>query len=203
MQRTLSRIAEVFFWPKLRQDVQRYVSTCAVCQATKPFNQAPQGLLQPLPIPGLIWHSISMDFITGLPPSQGKTTIMVVVDRLSKHAHFSTLGASFTAQQFAELMVKDVIKIHGVPAQIVSDRDPIFMSNFWRELFRLQGTMLAMSTAYHPQTEIIPNSGRAFSHGRSGTITRRGIRRSKCLPLRLFLAVHHRPYKITWRAHLL
>lgn len=94
-----------------------------------------------------------MDFITGLPPSQGKTTIMVVVDRLSKHAHFSTLGASFTAQQVAELMVKDVIKIHGVPAQIISDRDPIFMSNFWRELFRLQGTMLAMSTAYHPQTD--------------------------------------------------
>lgn len=94
-----------------------------------------------------------MDFITGLPPSHGKTTIMVVVDRLSKHAHFSSLTSTFTAQQVADLMVCEVIKVHGVPTQIVSDRDPVFMSSFWRELFRLQGTMLAMSSAYHPQTD--------------------------------------------------
>lgn len=78
---------------------------------------------------------------------------MVVVDRLSKHAHFSALGSSFTAIQVAEIMVRDVIKLHGVPAQIVSDRDPVFMSGFWQELFRLQGTLLATSSAYHPQTD--------------------------------------------------
>lgn len=133
VQRTLARIAGKFFWPGLRRSVHDYVSNCSICQSTKPFNRAPQGLLQPLPIPGKIWHSISMDFITGLPPSGGKMTIMVVVDRLSKHAHFSALGSLFTAIQVAEIMVRDLIKLHGVPAQIVSDRDPIFMSGFWRE----------------------------------------------------------------------
>lgn len=153
VQRTLASISNIFFWPELRRTISEYVSKCTVCQTTKPFNRAPQGLLQPLPIPGKIWHSISMDFITGLPPSNGKMTIMVVVDRLSKHAHFLALGSSFTAPQVVEIMVRDVIKLHGVPAQIVSDRDPVFISSFLLELFCLQGTMLATNSAYHSQTD--------------------------------------------------
>lgn len=100
----------------------------------------------------MIWHSVATDFITGLPPSNGKTTILVVVDRLSKLAHFAALGATFTAPQVAETFIREVVKLHGMPAQIVSDRDPVFMSHFWKELFRLQGTLLATSSAYHPQT---------------------------------------------------
>lgn len=149
----MARIMGIFYWPEMKRSVIDYVSRCTVCQSVKPIYRASQGLLQPLPIPGKIWHSIAMDFITNLPPSEGKTTIMVVIDRLSKHSHFSALGVKFTAPQVAEVMVRDVIKIHGPPAQIISDRDPIFMSCFWRELFKIQGTMLATSSAYHPQTD--------------------------------------------------
>lgn len=153
VQITLARLASMFYWPDIRSSVRNFISKCLICQAVKPINRPPQGLLQPLPIPGKIWHSVSMDYFTGLPPSGGKTAIMVVVDRLSKQGHFSALGANFTAPQVVEHMARDVIKLHEPPAQIVSDRDPIFMSNFWRELFKLQGTMLATSNAYHPQID--------------------------------------------------
>lgn len=100
-----------------------------------------------------------MDFITGLPPSGGKVTILVVVDRLSKHTHFSSLGPNFTAPQVVEIMVQDVIKIHGMPSQIISSRDLVFMFRLWRELFKFQGTMLATISAYHPwmdgQTKVL------------------------------------------------
>lgn len=94
-----------------------------------------------------------MDFIMGLPSSDGKMTIMVVINRLSKHAHFSALGSSFTALQVAEIMIRDVIRLHGIPAQIIFDHDPVFMSWFWGELFRLHGTLLTTSSAYHLQTD--------------------------------------------------
>ena len=134
---TTAQLTGVFYWPELGKTVKAYVSKCTICQASKVVNHAPLGLLQPLPIPGKIWHSVSMDFITGLPPSGGKTTIMVVIDRLSKHGHFLGLSSNFTASQVAEVMVQDVIKLHGPPAQIISDRDPIFMSAFWKEFFKL------------------------------------------------------------------
>ncbi|GJZ19340.1 ty3-gypsy retrotransposon protein [Tanacetum coccineum] len=153
MQRTLARVSSTFYWPKIREMVREYVAQCTICQATKPFTTAPQGLLQPLPILGQIWESISMDFITHLPASSSKTTILVVVDYLSKHAHFAALGSSFTAVQVASVFVKEIMRLHGPPTTIFSNRDPIFMSSFWQELFRLQGTFLATSSAYHPQTD--------------------------------------------------
>lgn len=94
-----------------------------------------------------------MDFITHLPPSSGKTTILVVVDRLSKYAHFTALGPSFTAHQVAAVFLREIIRLHGVPTNILSDRDPLFMSSFWQELFELQGTILSMTSAYHPQSD--------------------------------------------------
>ncbi|CAM8906125.1 unnamed protein product [Rhodiola kirilowii] len=94
-----------------------------------------------------------MDFITGLPRSNSKKVILVVVDRLSKYAHFSALEQHFTAESVAKCFIRDVCKLHGIPTNIVSDRDLIFMSSFWRELFRLQGTTLSHSTAYHPQSD--------------------------------------------------
>lgn len=126
--RTFHRIAGTFYWPSLKQQVRNFVATCRVCQTVKPFNKAPQGLLQPLPLQGKIWGLLSLDFITHLPNSGGKTVILVVVDRLSKQAHFSALSTQFTALQVAELFVKDVIHLHGVPVSLVSDRDPLFMS---------------------------------------------------------------------------
>lgn len=94
-----------------------------------------------------------MDFITHLPPSIDKTTILVIIDWLSKHAYFSALGPNSTAPQVTEIFIWDVVPLHGVPTNIVSDRDPLFMSYFWREPFHLQGVVLVMSSAYHRQSD--------------------------------------------------
>ena len=94
-----------------------------------------------------------MDFIGGLPNSQGKNTILVVVDRLSKYAHFIALAHPYSALTIAQLFLDHIYKLHSLPKSIVSDRDPVFVSNFWRELFKLQGVKLKYSIAYHPQTD--------------------------------------------------
>ena len=94
-----------------------------------------------------------MDFIEGLPSSQGENTIFVVVDRLSKSTHFLALTHPFSSKMVAEKFVDGVVKLHGMPSSIISDRDPIFISNIWREFFKLSGTQLKMSSAYHPQTD--------------------------------------------------
>ncbi|KAH0773833.1 hypothetical protein KY290_010970 [Solanum tuberosum] len=101
----------------------------------------------------MVFEDITMDFITCLPSSKGKSTIMTVVDRLSKYGHFIALSSSFTAQLVAEAFVIGIVRLHGPPRSIVTDRDPRFLHSFWQELNRLQGTTLAMSTTYHPQTD--------------------------------------------------
>jgi hypothetical protein len=93
-----------------------------------------------------------MDFITSLPKSRNKLVIMVVVDRLSKYSHYYTLQHPFTASTMAQIFMEQVFKLHGMPHSIVSDHDPTFTNNFWQELFKLQGTQLHLSSAYHPQT---------------------------------------------------
>lgn len=119
----------------------------------KPINQRKAGLLMPLPIPNQVWKNITMDFITDLPQIQGKTVIMVTVDRLSKYAHFGALTPNFNAPMVSELFTNMVVKLHGIPESIISDRDRIFTSKFWRELHAKSGTKLQYSTAYHPETD--------------------------------------------------
>jgi hypothetical protein len=153
IHRTFGRLQENVFWFGMRKDVETFVKSCVVCQQTKSSNHAPYGLLQPLPLPERVWEDISMDFIVGLPSFQTSTVVLVVVDRLSKAAHFGMLPTHFTAAKVAELFSVMVCKLHGMPRSIVSDRDPIFLSHFWQELFRLSGTKLRMSTAYHPQSD--------------------------------------------------
>ncbi|MCH95338.1 hypothetical protein A2U01_0016313, partial [Trifolium medium] len=96
---------------------------------------------------------ISLDFVTGLPPSQGFTVLLVIVDRFTKGIHLGVLHSGFTAYKVAELFVNIYRNHHGMPNNIVSDRDPIFISHFWRDLFKFSGTLLRMSSPYHPQTD--------------------------------------------------
>lgn len=151
--RTLARLKAQFYWPKMQEQVQEYVQNCVICQQAKVSNTLPSGLLQPLPIPQQVWEDIAMDFITGLPIVNGLSVIMVVVDRLTKYAHFLALKADYSSKTVAEAFMSNIVKLHGMPRSIVSDRDKVFTSAFWQHLFKLQGTTLAMSSAYHPQTD--------------------------------------------------
>ncbi|MCH79856.1 Ty3/gypsy retrotransposon protein, partial [Trifolium medium] len=153
LSRTMKRLAENFYWDNMKKEAQLFIRQCVVCQKTKYLTGKPNGLLQPLPLPNNVWEDISMDFVTGLPNSKGYTVIMVVVDRFSKGIHLGVLPTSFTAYKVAELFVSMVCKLHGLPKSIVSDRDPIFISRFWADLFKFSGTLLRMSSSYHPQTD--------------------------------------------------
>jgi hypothetical protein len=157
--KTYRQIRERFSLKGLKQDVMRQMSECVTCQQKKSEHALPAGLLQPLPILEQKWESISMDFITGLPKVQGKDCIYVVVDRLTKFAHFYTIPTEYSAVQVAEIFFREVFKLHGLPKNIISDRDSQFIGTFWRELFWLVVTELTPSTSYHPQidgqTEIV------------------------------------------------
>jgi Reverse transcriptase (RNA-dependent DNA polymerase)/RNase H-like domain found in reverse transcriptase/Integrase zinc binding domain/Chromo (CHRromatin Organisation MOdifier) domain/Retroviral aspartyl protease len=152
--RTQNLVERNFWWPGLYTDVLEYVRTCDLCQRNKPTNQKPGGLLQPLPIPARRWESISMDLITALPKtSTGKDAIVVFVDRLSKMTHFQAITTDIGAQGLADVFLDCVVKHHGVPSTIISDRDPRFTSKFWQAVMTKMGTSLKMSTAFHPQTD--------------------------------------------------
>ncbi|CAH9130821.1 unnamed protein product [Cuscuta epithymum] len=151
--RTMKRLSRQFYWPAMHKTVTEYVSRCDTCQRAKAQTMSPAGLLQPLPIPNQVWEDVSMDFVDGLPRSNNHTTILVVVDRLSKSAHLIPLTHPYTASLVAKRFVDCVVRLHGIPRSILSDRDPIFLSHFWKDLWKLSGTTLRMSSAYHPQTD--------------------------------------------------
>ncbi|KAL4388984.1 hypothetical protein GQ457_09G026490 [Hibiscus cannabinus] len=153
ISRTHHRLSANFFWSGMRKDVREFVRTCQVCQRMKTESVAPAGLLQPLPILQQVFEDISLDFIVGLPKSNGKETILVVVDRLTKYAHFFALPRHFDSKGVAQILVQGVVKLHGIPRSMVSDRDHVFVSELWTELAKLQGTELCLSSAYHPQTD--------------------------------------------------
>ena len=133
--------------------VKSYVQSCATCQRAKPSTTAPSGLLQPLPTPSKPWSHVSLDLITDLPLSEGHDSIVVFVDMLTKMAHFAPTNKTLDTTGLAHLFMQHVVKHHGLPKVLVSDRDPRMTSEFWRSLFNQLGFRLNMSTAYHPQTD--------------------------------------------------
>ncbi|KAA0046073.1 Transposon Ty3-G Gag-Pol polyprotein [Cucumis melo var. makuwa] len=151
--RTYKRIAAELYWKGMKAEIKKHCEECLTCQRNKTMALSPAGLLVPSEIPQVIWSEISMDFVEGLPKSSGYEVILVVVDRLSKYGHFLPLKHPFTAKLVVELFVKEVVRLHGFPLSIVSDRDKVFLSQFWTQLFRLSGTKLNKSTAYHPQSD--------------------------------------------------
>lgn len=152
--KTLEQVKRRFYWPGMDNDVLQYVRTCDACQRNKPSQQVTAGLLQPLPIPDHPWQQVTMDLITQLPKSrQGNDAIVVFVDKLSKMVHLAATKTAVTAPQLAEIFWTTVVRHHGLPSSIVSDRDPRFTGHFWRTLWKCLGTQLTMSTAFHPQTD--------------------------------------------------
>lgn len=153
---TFRKASQFFFWPGMRKAINDYVASCDVCQRIKSGTKFPGGLLQPLPIPNQIWEDISLDFIEGLPKSGDKDCILVVVvvvDRFTKVGHFISISHPYTATQVAQAFFDTVYRLHGMAKTVVSDRDRIFTSSFWKELFSASGTKLQINTAYLPQSD--------------------------------------------------
>ena len=153
VQRTLHRLRRDFHFPDMRRRVQDFVRACATCQRFKTEHLQPAGLLMPLPVPTGVWTDIGLDFIEALPKVRGKSVILTVVDRFSKYCHFIPLAHPYSAESVAQAFFSDIVRLHGIPQSMVSDRDPVFTSTFWRELMRLLGPKLHMTTAFHPQSD--------------------------------------------------
>jgi hypothetical protein len=152
--RTLLSLQRHVFWPKMKHTVQQYVRSCRVCQQDKHRTTLTNGLLQPHDIPNRRWQVISMDYVVALPDTPSNhNAILVVVDKLSKMAHFIPTNITVTAEQTVQLFIDHVFRLHGLPLKIISDRGTQFTSTFWTELWKILGTQLNISTAYHPQTD--------------------------------------------------
>jgi hypothetical protein len=153
-QKTMAAVKSHYFWPGLKKEITEYITRCMECQKVKAEHRHPAGLLQPLPIPEWKWEVVTMDFITGLPrTSKQHDSIMVVVDKLTKAAHFIPLKTTQKTTDVVDIFLKEVARLHGIPKTIVSDRDPKFTSNFWKGLFKGFRMNLNFSTMYHPESD--------------------------------------------------
>ncbi|KAJ9542079.1 hypothetical protein OSB04_028585 [Centaurea solstitialis] len=147
-------LKEHYWWPGMKKDIATYVSKCLTCARIKAEHQKPSGLLQQPEILEWKWEQISMDFVTKLPKTKkGHDSVWVIVDRLTKSAHFLPIKESFSIDRLAQLYVDEIVMRHGVPILIISDRDSRFTSRFWQSLQAALGTSVDLSTAYHPQTD--------------------------------------------------
>ena len=150
---TYENLHQDFSWPSIQTYSHTYVKSCKICARIKNATHKPYGLLQPLDIPERPWQSISMDFITKLPPSHGYDAIWVICDRMTRAAHFIPICESMNAPELARLYLDRIFRHHGFPHSVISDRGSIFVSSFLTNLMSLVGTKMRPSTAYHPQTD--------------------------------------------------
>ncbi len=152
-RRTSDYIRRWYWWPRMGRLIEVFCRSCGTCQTVKASTQRPAGLLHNLPIPDQPWDSISMDFVGPFPECDGYDYLWVIIDRFSVTVHLIPTTTTVRASQLAWLFVREVVRLHGLPSSIVSDRDSKFVSKFWREVHRLLGTKLLMSTSYHPETD--------------------------------------------------
>ena len=152
--KTLELVKRTFYWPKMDQDVADFVKKCFKCQTNKSSNQKKAGLLQPVEIPNQFWECVTTDLITQLPPtSSGYDAVVVFVDKLSKMVKVEPCHSDIDATTFAKLFHKVVIRSHGWPRKLLSDRDARFTGHFWTEVTKSLGIHQALSTSFHPETD--------------------------------------------------
>jgi hypothetical protein len=153
VKKTEDVLATNFFWPKMRRDVERYMSWCTTCNKAK-SRLNPHGLYMPLPVPSVPWEDISIDFVLGLPRTRReRDNIFVVVDRFSKMAHFISYHKSDNVSHVIDFFFAEIVCLYGVPNTIILDNDAEFLSHFWRTLWLKLGVKLLFSTTCHPQTD--------------------------------------------------
>ena len=152
-EKTLKYLRHWYWWPTIARDTIAFCDTCGLCQSIKTSNQKPPGLLHSLPLPTQPWELVGMDFMGPLPESSGSDFIMVVICRLTLMVHVLPCHSTVTAMQVSDLYYREIVRLHGLPESIVSDRDPRFTSKFWQELHHITGSRLLMSTAFHPETD--------------------------------------------------
>ena len=151
--KTFDLLSRQYYWKTMRKQVDRYVRSCAKCQKSRTSRHASFGVLRPLSVRNKPWEDISMDFVTGLPECEGHDAIWVVVDRLSKMRHFVPCKTTINARGLAEMFLKEVVRLHGLPRTIISDRGQQFAAVFWKRLCERLGVDRRLSTAFHPQTD--------------------------------------------------
>lgn len=153
VHKTLHRLRMDFHLANDKGAVRDFVRACLVCKRNKTEHLQLGGLLQPLGLPSTVRAGVAMDFIEALPRINGKTVILTVVDRFSKAVHFIPLAHPYTTMSVACAFFAEIVRLHGIPSSIVSDRDPVFTSGFWSELFRLAGVKLQTTSTFHPQSD--------------------------------------------------
>nr|GFC94422.1 putative reverse transcriptase domain-containing protein [Tanacetum cinerariifolium] len=147
-------LRDVYWWPGMKREIAEYVQRCLTCLKVKAEHQKPSGLLQQPEIPKWKWENITTDLIVKLPRTiHGHDSIWVIVDRLTKSAHFLPICEDYKTEKLARIYINEIISKHGVPVSIISDRDDRFASHFWQTLQKALGTQVFMSTADHPQTD--------------------------------------------------
>ena len=152
-RRTGDYVRRWYWWPSIGHEIDKFCRSCGRCQTTKVSNQRPARLLHSMPAPDRPWHSIAMDFVGPFPECEGKDYLWVVVDRFTVTMHLIPTVTTMRASELAWIFIREIVHLHGLPALIVSDWDSKFVSKFWKEVHRLLGGKLLMSTAYHPQTD--------------------------------------------------
>ncbi len=170
MAKTLELLRRKYYWPNRTKDddpdvavgmramVEEYCDTCAICKRSKAPRHKPYGKLQSLPVPNSKWSDLTMDFVTGLPESRDWNgavydTILVVVDRLTKMTHYIPVTKTVTAEDLAEILTREIVRLHGLPTSIVTDRGSLFTSNYYSSLCYALNIKRKLSTAFHPQTD--------------------------------------------------
>jgi reverse transcriptase-like protein/integrase-like protein/chromodomain-containing protein len=152
-RKTKELVCRQFFWPNINKSIKEYCEACRTCGRAKSSRHLPYGPLMPLSVPDRPWASIGMDFLTDLPLSEGMTCILVVIDRFTKMAHFIPIAKIPDAEETAKLFLGHIVRLHGLPSEVISDRGTQFVSIFWKRLLDLLGIKQCLSSAYHPQSD--------------------------------------------------